>query len=544
MVRSRLTAALMLLGLPLLAATAYMQVQTADSGDKGWLLLAAHMMLEGRRLYVDIFELNPPLIVWIYLIPAWLAMHTHALGDRQILGLIGLFFSALSVALCTALIRLHPAFAGNVRRQALFALLLAYAFVFFSTQLYFFDRDHIMLVFIFPYLLRFMPALAGQRIGLALRLGVALMAAVGFCIKPHALLVFAAMQALMFLRTHILSAFFCMENAIIGIFAALYLFCIDAFAPEYIHVVFPMALATYSGYTRRVYLYLYIPLALISAGLTFVEVRLRHSTPYRRDGYYFMGVCAVFLLYALTNNGWGYTYNPLFCMLLFMSGWMIWDYGWLRRKAQEQGKNSRAFFSGQCGCVLNLALNILYGVICVETFFFPGPCTDSTECMRQSFVLEYLKKQRVQSFGTLAMNLKMWTDIARSSGASWNTRFNHLWMLPRLLQGGDAFTRQHAWIVDYVGKAMADDLNRRKPEIVFVDVSDGIFAYPHPVDLVGFLSRVPEFKAAWAHYRYQDTLNQCELAPGDKIRSLEDKRNSNDKPVFIDCRFVAYRHIP
>ena len=41
-----------------------------------------------------------------------------------------------------------------------------------------------------------------------------------------------------------------------------------------------------------------------------------------------------------------------------------------------------------------------------------------------------------------------------------------------------------------MGKAYGQDLTRLHPDVVFVDKSDGIFGYPHPVDIPGFLGGV------------------------------------------------------
>ena len=48
--------------------------------DSGWLLVAARRLLDGDRLYVDIIEVNPPLIVWLLLPSAWVGRHL-AIGD-------------------------------------------------------------------------------------------------------------------------------------------------------------------------------------------------------------------------------------------------------------------------------------------------------------------------------------------------------------------------------------------------------------------------------------------------------------------------------
>ncbi len=524
----------------LLAADALMQVLAGWQGDKEWLLLASRMMLGGKTLYVDIFEVDPPLIVWLYTVPVWLSLHVTFLQDYQILVLIGLATAALAVWLGVCLIRLHPAFVDDAQQRKAFALLLAYTLVFFSTQIYFFDRDHVFFVLVFPYLLRFMPSLAGQTIPLRLRITIGVLAGIGFCIKPHTAVVFAIVQLWGLFGQRSRTMLWSMENYIIAAIAAIYLFCVWRFAPDYLTTVLPMAMATYSGFNRKINAYLFIALALVSAGLTFADFRPRHTTPYRRDVYYFIVVCLAFLAYALVGNGWGYTYNPLLCTLLFVSGWVLWEYCWLKRDAQAQGLSARPFVFGVRATAANILLNTIYIILCIGMFFLGNPCGDK-ECKPDPY-LQYMKEHHDRSFGTMALNLRRFTSLARQVPAQWNTRFNHLWMLPQLMLDDPESARKHLWVLEYVALAYAKDLQRRKPDILFVDRSDGIFGYPHFVDIPAFFSRVPEFKEAWSHYRYVSTIDQCDSAEAES-KPQKQQPSTRNKPIHIECRYDIYRFI-
>ena len=60
----------------LLAALALVMLTAARSplkDDVAWLLYVARRWLGGQRLYEDLVEVNPPLIIWIYAIPAAVA---------------------------------------------------------------------------------------------------------------------------------------------------------------------------------------------------------------------------------------------------------------------------------------------------------------------------------------------------------------------------------------------------------------------------------------------------------------------------------------
>jgi len=528
--------------LTLLALDAYMQVAAGNSGDKNWLLLGARWWLDGRTIGGGIFEVNPPLILWLYAIPVWISEHLTIIKDSWALGLMGIGFTILSIGVSIRLIGLHPMFAGNAYRQAYFALLLASVLMFFNTPLYFFDRDNIMFVLTFPYMLRFMPALEGRRLSFCLRLSVGLLAALGFCIKPHSLIVFIALQAVVIFRERSLAVLCSLENCIIYTAGALYAFCVWHFAPDYIGVILPMAMETYSGYNYRINACLYLAFAFLSAGLTFVEFRPRLATPYRVETYYFVEVCVAFLAYALLNNGWGYTYSPLLSALAFLSGWMLWEYGWLRCEHEKRRQPIKQFVFGQRGCIINLALNVVYIVVSMAAFF-TAICDKYDDCRQDEAYAAYLTHNHIRSFSTLAVNFNRWTAVARSSGALWGSRFNNLWMLPALLRDKEPASEQHQRIIEYVGRAYAQDLEYWKPEAIFVDSSNGVFDYPHPVDLVALFGRVPQFKEIWQRqYRYLTTIDNC--TKSDISAEAQDKNAAAWPLIAADCRYSVYGRVP
>jgi hypothetical protein len=522
----------------LLAADAFMQVQAGNAGDKDWLLLAARMWLSGRKIGADIFEVNPPFILWLFAVPVWLSQHVLHIEDYKTLVLMGLGFTMLSVWLGVRLISRHPAFSGDAGKQAGFALLVACTLLFFSTQVYFFDRDHVFFVLTFPYMLRFMPTLARQQLPFGLRLAIALLAAAGFCVKPFTLIVFAVLQLLAIIRERSFAILWSPENLIIYAAGAVYMLCVLQFAPEYVNVVMPMAYETYSGFSRKINGLLFLTFGFITAGLTFADFRPRFVTPYRREVYYFIGVCVAYLLYALAGNGWGYTYNPLLCMLLFLNGWVLIEYGWLKREHARQGLPVKQFTFGRIACATNLAGNAAYMMLYVYTFFFGAACDKNAECRQNETYETYMQDQHIHSFSTMSMSLRRWASLVRSTGAEWDTRFNHLWMMPTLLLDDKAAAVRHRWIKDYLGRAYAEDLNRWKPEAVFVDVNDCIFNYQHPADMVAFLSRTPAFKEAWGKYHYTSTIDDCPK-PEDTPKASEGKTQPTCHS--IDCRFAVYR---
>jgi hypothetical protein len=218
--------AVMLIGL-----SVYVHFKIGFWGDQDWELLVAHTLLAGKKLYVDQFPVNPPLIFYLYTLPAALAQYVPFVQDYQALVLLGLCAIALVIALCVRLITLHPAFAGNRRKQTEFVLLLCFLLIFRIASAFFGDREHIFLVLTFPYLLRWMPSLGRIPLSLRFRVLIGLLAGIGFFIKPHCLLLFAGLQLICLLRKDRPRILFSIENCIIYAFGALYLLGIWVFTP-------------------------------------------------------------------------------------------------------------------------------------------------------------------------------------------------------------------------------------------------------------------------------------------------------------------------
>src|SRR5271170_4251461 len=98
------------------------------NGDVAAILDFAVRMVDGERLYVDLVDVNPPLIFWLNLAPAWIA-ERFALDPAVVLVALVLLLQATSLALCRApLVRLtelrHAGARVLVPLAGLFAVLI------------------------------------------------------------------------------------------------------------------------------------------------------------------------------------------------------------------------------------------------------------------------------------------------------------------------------------------------------------------------------------------------------------------------------------
>lgn len=491
----------------LLLAVLYVDFVAGNiSSEKEILLHNTTALLSGKRLYVDIFTVNPPMIYYLYALPVYISLHVVMLQDFEWLVLLGFIVVAAIIRLALSLIRFHPEFAHQKRKRWEFGLLLVSVFITFPHSMYFLDREHLFFLLTFPYVLRFMPSLGNAPIPQRLRIIIGLIAGIGLCIKPQCLILFVAIQALVFLRTRSLAILAATENKIIYAILALYVISIWLLTPEYITTVMPMALATYSASNRWFMGALYFASILLSFGMTFADFRWRESSPYRKDILYFLAILLAFLAYVCAGNGWGYIWNLVALAGLITTGFVLWEHQYFKQEYARKGLPVKSATFGIRACIMVFAYNAMFIPInMIPTF---------NTCSHTPYDCENLKRftddiesfnggEKMASFGSVSTDFGVWSYLARVTGTPWQTRFNHLWMLPKFFTSDDAFAAKNKWILDYVGHAYAEDLKNNKPGLVFVDDKDVFYTAKKYVDIVAFLgSRSPDFAKEWSHYRY------------------------------------------
>lgn len=147
--------------------------------DVSWLITVCERMLSGDRLYIDIFELNPPASVWLYLPWVWLA---HALGAKPEAVVAGAFVAgALASTFATLRIAARLDYASS--RPWLAAALPAIALL--LPMALFAQREHAALLLALPALAAVAVMADGARLKRRSVFGVGLAAGLIVVIKPY-----------------------------------------------------------------------------------------------------------------------------------------------------------------------------------------------------------------------------------------------------------------------------------------------------------------------------------------------------------------------
>ena len=517
----------------LLVGTAlYVQLLCGDYGDKSLLLDCALRYLHGKKLYRDIFELQPPLILLLYALPVKLS-GWFGVQDTVVLVLCGVLLIAVSLLLCFHLMRFSPLYAK--RRNGTIAW-IAILLIALQNPAYFLDREHLFFVLCLPYILRFMPSLAMLPLPVFLRYGIGLMAGIGFCIKPHFAVLFAGIQIIFMISQRSYALLFSKENRMIYGVTVVYGISIWQLTPDYLFTLLPMAMAAYSGHHKPYAWLTYLPFSLLCLGIIFADFRLKYKSPYRSDIVYLLGLLPFVLLYVVANNGWGYTWNLLHNFILLVNLFVWYEFRWLKASYQAQGLPVKPFIFGMRANIACMVINTVFASAILLFAFSNNSFNYTNNANAREFIADIQKFNHnapIHSFGTMSLEFDTWSRLERYQKIRWETRFSNLWMLRKFDDSDTAFAQRNRWILEYVSKSYAEDLHNNMPEFVFVDKSNSTAKGDKIINFIAYLSVSENFIREWQHYQYIADLKTIEE---------QKKKQGGDKiaPVFT---YALYKRI-
>ena len=169
-----------LLAITATAMAALLAFLPAAGHDQLWFLLMARRWLGGAQLYgPEIFDSNPPFIIWVSAVPVALAQELHLSATLVAKSSVLLLYAAVATFLHHILPRTwRTPEAGE--GPALFFAFMVLACVLPARD--FGQRDALAGVLCLPYVLSAAP---GSRLSQRARLGAVLLAGSAFCLKPQ-----------------------------------------------------------------------------------------------------------------------------------------------------------------------------------------------------------------------------------------------------------------------------------------------------------------------------------------------------------------------
>ena len=505
---------LLLLALTAALMAALLAFLPAAGHDQLWFLLMGRRWLQGATLYgPEIFDSNPPLVIWLSAIPVRISELSHSdatLPAKCLVLGIGLLVAWLSDCMLKRVWR-NP----RPERPALLFAFIVLFFVAPARDLG--QRDSLTVLLALPYVLC-AARQSESAIALPFRVAGALLASVAFCLKPQDALIGVAVEFTCLLRAtypsrNVFSALNrCLrrpELPILLVSGLLYLLAIRLWAPLYFTEALPVLRSTYwaiGGLSLPALFGQAIELTLLALA-TLVALWL--IRPAAATMSLFAAGFGALVAYLVQGTGWYYQQLP--AIGLFGAALTLQLLDLHKKHPVQPPRWTLPTLAATCLLAVGLTTHFMgypftrtraFALTSPDPAFFAGLPPGTPVAILTTSVDEAMMP--VEQFHL-----------------TWAQRTDNLWLLPALLRSQsptpnknsgqappsrltpDAVaaldTLQHCW--------MAEDLTRWRPKLVLVErchdptITCQVLEGRHD-NLLAWFQRDPAFTQLWTHYRH------------------------------------------
>ncbi|WP_434724780.1 hypothetical protein [Mesorhizobium sp. RIZ17] len=443
-----------------LAAAVPWQMRWGVIPDTSWVITLCEKMLAGSRLYVDIFEVNPPFTPWMFMPAVALA---HKIGISPEIAV-----HVYSYAICLAGLGLAAWIArqaGLAENRALFAMLplfLALLVIFPGNA--FSEREHLGIALYLPLLMltawRAAP-IDGRTPSLPVALLAGLSGSILVLVKPYYALVVLVPALYAAWSRRSIRTLFAVEYWVIGLVCVAYVVAVQYFHPEFLSVIYPVLADTYMR-MQKMYALLttYVPIYVVAL------VALRFVRP----GLPLSPLVSVFTLASLAATvpliyqakGWAYHAFPAFSLILAAL---------LLRMAQAAPATYKSPGTAmELGCKTLLA-----AIIAAAAIPFM-----QTQKLNAEFVAKIEAATDRPTVALVGADISGGHPLTRMLGGTWISRDCSDWLgySARYLSGlatleGDRETASHyRQIVDRYVESKLAELETKQPAVIIIEKKD------------------------------------------------------------------------
>lgn len=454
--------------------------------DLLWRLYIADGMLNGKVLYRDLLEVNPPLWFWAALPATWVAQNTPILAYHALIALnLAVIFTATAVLFHLAKKTLGSASAAATA----FGFLLAMCLVSVGD---FGQREQSLMMACSLWIALMCVRIEGQKVALPIAILVGLLSAYGFALKHYFVLLPLVLEAWLLWRQKRAWRPFRPENLTLALCAIAYAAATLKFAPDFLGRMLDLIQTAYyafgswnafSSYARKMHL-------LVQSLMVFVPITIMLLTKERRDFCVALAIASMTCLaiVIVQQKGWRYHFIAAHGLAVLLAIIVV----------------HQAFFSSEKGKHVALpfvaTLSLIWMVVAMPAIDNAKTRGQIVEPLLKSIVAKEPKNNRI-------FILSIGPDYAfhplADAGRPYWSRYYSMWMLPGLLTPNKNSKLEALRKVEKerVRAEFIQDVQCSRPDLIIGEV--GYVRTPNAVriDSINYLAEDPAFKS-WLNAYY------------------------------------------
>lgn len=482
---SRVGSAATWVGIALLfAAQVWIRYGSSLVHDTAWFLNAVEQMQQGRRLYADLIEVNPPLGLWLTWPVVKLSQMTAA-SDVAIV--YGTLFAITLGSIIWAWRILAKSTSLSLLDRNLLGLCLAGLLLFYPGP-NFAQREHLLILLFIPWLMLRSAAPQTGAVGMTERIMIGAVAAIAVSIKPQSIAAPVAVELFILWRTRDWRNAFAAENIAAAAVVIAYVAAVLVFTPEYLDSMVKIgqvAYYPYYGYPFKVILANITPAVLATAFGLILSGKLAQP---HRDIVKTMLIAALgfIISYLIQNKGFQYQALPAgtlgFAALMF---------------ALIVPPCERGVALAMRGALL---LAVSYFLATAPQLYWPH------EAVLRRSIKDYAPEARSVFIASTRVSDAF--PIVRELRLAWASTLPTQWFAPYVATHGGEGAADTDPVVRLARRTTVDDLLRWQPDLVLVDEGQHQLYVPGgKFDYVSFWSRDERFVTLWQQYKRQGKID-------------------------------------
>jgi hypothetical protein len=455
----------------ILAAAVVERHFVIGNADVTWLITACEKLLDGQRLYVDVFELNPPAAIFLYL-PAVALARKLSLDPQIVVDAQVFLAAALSLAVASRIVR-HCRLLDGAHGSMIAAFVLATLTILPAQT--FGQREHLALIAALPVIATLTARAEGTKPLLWMILAAGLGAGATICIKPYFVLAIGLAAATAALQRRSWRVLFAAELWIAGGIAIVYAVCTIVFYRPFFTDLMPVLTDVYLP-VRLPLLKLLIgaPVALWAAALLIILILRRGAGPQRPLAVLLSASAGFAAAYVIQGKGWPYHSLPMLALVLIALATAIGYPRPATAPERDRGRakslNAKSLGAKSLGAK-SLGATAALGILAAASFAYLDIAVDT----RAAIALVKQVAPPHPSIVAITADPAIGFPLVRAVDGRWISGHWGLWVTgnaaTRRLEGGLNEPTRRRLAADVAGERtrLIGEIRDGKPDIILID---------------------------------------------------------------------------